>query len=323
MQPTLRYVSLAVLAAIVLAACGGARPGSAIATIGVVNATPMRDEVVSEFRAAMAELGYVEGRNIRFLYSGALSDRDDRDRWAQWLVAENVHVILAVTTPGAQSAARATASLPIVFVPVTDPVGAGLVNSLQSPGGNITGVTNGNPHPVRLQLLAELDSSIRRVYVPLNPDSMPVRSSINSVREAAEKLNIELVEHELRTDAQIVQAIEALPADVDAVFLAPDPTIAAYSKEWANAAINAGIPISSFSSAEIEDGILLTYGEELPAAARQAARMVEAILAGTPPDQLPVETTEHILSINLATASAIGLDVPDNLLRRAGHLVRS
>jgi putative ABC transport system substrate-binding protein len=293
-----------------------------VVTIGIVNATPMRDELVILFQEQLAMVGYADDEQVQYIYPGAITDTAERDEWASELAARDVDLMLAVTTPGARSAVQATDQTPILFVPITDPIGSDLVDDLQFPGGNVTGITNGNPHPVRLQLLADLDPSIRRVYVPLNAVSGPVQGSIAEIRAAADELGIELIEDDLRTAADIEQAIADLPADIDAIFVTPDPLVASFSSGWVTAATQAGIPTSSLSRAESLQGITLTYGEEMPAVAAQAARMAVIILQGTSPGDLPVETTEYFLSLNLAAAEAIDLEIPESLLRRADFLVR-
>lgn len=291
-------------------------------TIGIVNASPAREVVVDAFKTELARLGYKEGQRVNFVYKGATADAAERTAWATELVAQKVDLILAVTTPGAQSAAAATTSIPIVFVPVTDPIGAKLVASLQAPGGNITGVTNGNPHSLRLRLLHDIKPSIKRVYVPINSDSSPSRSAMDGVRLVARELGIELVEQDLRSDEEISAAMAAIPTNIDAIFITPDPRIASFSQKWVDAANALGVPVSSLSATEVENGVLMSYGEDLGLAAAQAARMAETILNGTSPATMPVETTEYFLSLNLTTAQTIHLRVPDDVIRRAKLVIR-
>lgn len=320
------WAALGLLCATVVALAGcGQQPATAppdVLTIGIVNASAVREVVVESFKAELSRLGYAEGERVRYLYEGATSDAAARDAWAAGLVAQDVDLILGVTTLGAQSAARATDSIPVVFVPVTDPVGAGLVDSLREPGGNVTGVTNGNPHPLRLRLLYDINPSIRRIYVPFNSESAPVVSSIESVREMAQELGLELVEADIRTEEQMVAATATLPSDIDAIFIPPDPLIIGYSRQWVEAANTLGVPVSSLSGQEVENGALMSYGEDVSKAAVQAARMADTILSGAAPADLPVETTEYFLSLNLATAQAINLSIPDDMIRRATLVIR-
>lgn len=317
-------LALLCAAVVALAGCGQQPAGTApeMLTIGIVNASAVREVVVEAFKAELSRLGYAEGERVRYVYEGVTSDAAARDAWAAQLAAQNVDLILGVTTLGAQSAARATDSIPVVFVPVTDPVGAGLVDSLREPGGNVTGVTNGNPHPLRLRLLYDINPSIRRVYVPFNSESAPVVSSIQSIREMAGELGLELIEADIRTEEQMVAATATLPSDIDAIFIPPDPLIIAYSKQWVEAASALGVPVSSLSGQEVQNGALMSYGEDVSKAAVQAARMADSILSGASPADLPVETTEYFLSLNLATAQAINLSIPDDMIRRATLVIR-
>lgn len=305
-------------------ACTGAAPQEAPTTftIGIVNPVEMRDPVVDDFIATMADLGYTEGENITYLYEGAIPDADERLAWAQSLVEQEVDLIFGVATPGGQSAAAATDSIPVVFVPVTDPIGAGLVDDLQNPGGNVTGITNGNPHGLRMQFLIDLMPNLDTVYAPTNPESPPAALAFPSVEEIAQANDITLITPHVRTPEEIEAAFANIPEEADAIFIIPDPAIANFANTFAQQAIELGLPLVSLSRSEVEQGTLLAYGEELNEAAAQAARMVDVILQGTPPGNLPVETTEYFLSLNLNTAEALGITVSDEFLRRINFVVR-
>ncbi len=159
-------------------------------TIGVINTVPDLDATLEGFKEGMTELGYVEGENVTYLYEGATVDMDELDSVAQGLAAANVDLILSITTPATQAAQRATAdnNIPVVFVPVTDPVGAGLVDSLKSPGGNITGVTFGIQEGRRLEWLIQVAPAIEQVSVdpifvtPSGARSLPMQGGDSSLR---------------------------------------------------------------------------------------------------------------------------------------------
>ncbi|MFW5692415.1 MAG: ABC transporter substrate-binding protein [Chloroflexota bacterium] len=307
---------------IFLAACAPARDSASEGyVIGVVNPVAMREPVVQAFKTGMAELGYVEGRNVRYMDPGAIPDPVARAAWVQTLVEADVDLLIGIATPGAISAKAGTEDIPIIFFPVTDPVGSGLVDSLQTPGSNATGVTNGNPHPLRLQLLLELDPTIEVIYAPYDADSPPALATLPSLEQAASELGVELMLLPVRTTEEIEQAIRNIPEEVDAIFNLPDPRVANRWPDWMRAAIARGIPYSSLSYAEVEGGVLMAYGEELDSVGRQAARMADAVLRGVSPADIPVETSEFFLSLNLATAAEMGLTVPDRVLHRATYII--
>lgn len=290
--------------------------------VGIVNAVSMRDPLVEAFQSQMAEMGYVEGDDIIYLYDGPYPDDDERLAWAQSLVNEGVDIIFGVTTPGAQSAAAVTSSIPVVFAPVTDPIGAGLVENLNRPGGNVTGITNGNPHPLRMQFLFELAPDTDVVYAPYNPQSPPAVVSYESILAVIDEHNATLLAPAVTTPEDIQQAVNNIPDEADAIFIMPDPIIANYSARLAQSAIDRDIPFVSLSSNEVEEGALLAYGEELDEVAAQVARMVDAIHRGASPASMPVENVEFFLSLNLETADRIGLDVPESFLARVHTIIR-
>jgi len=126
---------------------------------------------------------------------------------------------------------------------------------------------------------------------------------------------------EVRTDNEIAAAITNVPNEADAIFALPDPRVADRWREWSQVAVELGIPYSSLSREEVEGGVLMAYGEELDAVGQQAARMADNVLRGAPPADLPVQTAEFFLSINLQTAEEMGLTVPDRVLQRATYIV--
>ena len=164
------FAVLSILVVLLLAACGATTPKTV--TIGIVNYSAPLDDIVVGFKEGMAEAGYVEGEGVTYLYDGAVSSMDALDPAIQKLVAEQVDLILALTTPAAQKAKAATqgTNIPVVFAPSTDPVASGLVDSLTHPGGNLTGVRTGGSSAKGLSWLLAIASSTKTLFVPHNPD---------------------------------------------------------------------------------------------------------------------------------------------------------
>jgi putative ABC transport system substrate-binding protein len=327
-QPRIRsqwiiFVWIVVLS-LPLTACGRTQPQETY-TIGVVNPSLLQETTVEGFKEGMAELGYIEGENVTYLYEGATDSIDGLDLVAQGLVEADVDLILSITTPATQAVQRATAGtdIPVVFVPVTDPVGAGLMDSLRHPGGNITGVTGGAQEGRQLEWLIRVVPTIEQVYVPYNPEDRSAVLALETVREAAKILGVEIIAREASTPEQATAAFENIPEDADAIFFLPDSLINARIDDWIEMAIELGLPTSAPNLAAVEGGHLTTYGIDLAAAARQeAARLADQILQGIPPADLPVETAEFYSAINLKTAEAIGVDISDEVLLQADIIIR-
>ena len=294
-------------------------------TIGIVNTVPVLDDTITGFKQGMAELGYIEGQNITYRYGGPTVHMDQLDTVAQRLVEKDVDLILAVTTIATKAVKKATAGsdLPVVFVPVTDPVGAGIVDSLRQPGGNITGVTFGSQEGRRLEWFVQIAPQIKKLYVPYNPGDQSSVLSLQTVRGIAAKIGVELMTREILTQEELKAAIENIPAQADAVFLLPDSMISARLSDLTKAAIERKLPVSGANVDVVKTGNVLTsFGCDLILMGRQAARLTDQIFRGISPADLPVETAEYCLAINLKVANAIGLHIPDDVLRMANIIVR-
>ncbi len=308
---------------LLLVACGGQKTY----TIGVINFSPHQETTVEGFQEGMTELGYVEGKNVTYIYEGATSDTDELDAVAQRLVKADVDLILSLTTPATKAAQQATAGtdIPVVFIPVTDPVGAGIVNSLTNPGGNITGITYSSQEGRRLEWLIQIDPTIEQVYIVYNPQDQSPVLALEAVSETAAQLGVELITREASTSEEIAAAFENIPAEADAIFFLPDSVVNVRIQDWLELAIKLKLPTSipNLGAVDDDDGALTAYGIDLAVSARQeAARLADQILRGTKPGDLPVEMAEFYLAINLKTAKAIGLDIPDEILLQADTIVR-
>jgi putative tryptophan/tyrosine transport system substrate-binding protein len=314
---------LVLLAVMLVSACGSA-PAKTF-TVGVINLSPRLEPVLNGFKARMLELGYQEGQNITYIYQGPASNIAELDSIARGLVAARVDLILALSTPATQATQRATAgtSLPVVFAPVTDPVAAGIVTDLRRPGGNITGVAlGGDSEARRLEWLLKLAPQARRIYVPYNPDDASARSSLAAIRGAALKLNVELQPREARNTTEITAAFTGIPTDTQAVVLLQDSLVAARTDDFVKATIARRLPLSVPTDEQVQRGALVAFSAHLAALGAQTARLADRIFHGGQPADMPIETAEFFLTINLRTAKTIGLDIPDTYLREADEIVR-
>ncbi|GAB4580473.1 MAG: ABC transporter substrate-binding protein [Anaerolineales bacterium] len=292
-------------------------------TIGVVNLSPQLEPVLDGFKKGLTELGYVD---VTYLYDGPSPDLAGLDEIAAKMVAAKVDLLLAISTPATQAAQRATLTtpIPVIFGPVTDPLTAGVVSNLVEPGGNITGVRLGlESEEQRLKWLLEIAPGIERIYVPYNSNDSSSKSSVAAAQSAAEKLGVELVLIEARTPDEITFAIENIPSDVQAIFLPQDSLVAARIDDFAAAAIAHKLPLCTPTDGQVQRGALLSYSFKLSLLGEQMARLADQVLREQiPPGEIPVETAEFFLSINLQTAKAIQLTVPEEILRAADTIIR-
>jgi putative ABC transport system substrate-binding protein len=290
----------------------------------VINLSKNLDASVEAFKEGMTELGYVEGENITYIYEGAVGI-DQLDAVAQGLVEADVDLILSLTTPATLAAQRATADtdIPIVFAPVTDPVGPGIVDSLTNPGGNATGVTYSTQEGRRLEWLLQVVPTIEQIYIVYNPEDQSPVLALETVSETATQLGVELITREATNQEETKAAFENIPEEADAIFFLPDGVVNDNLDGWLEIAIELGLPTSVPNMVMVERGHLTTYGFDLIILAReQAARLADQILRGTKPADLPVEMADFFSALNLRTAETMGLDIPDEVLRQADIVIR-
>jgi ABC-type uncharacterized transport system substrate-binding protein len=294
-----------------------------IVTIGVLAIEPWSP--IDTFRRALHDLGYIEGRNVRFEYRYAKGDNERLPELANDLVSLNVDVILTWGTNAVLAAKQATATIPIVMGAIGDPVGSGIVTNLAHPGGNITGCSSRavELEAKRLQLLKELVSGLSWVAILVNPTNHYMPLALQSARKGSQMLHVSLAIYEVHDTTTLDAAFVALTKDrPDGLMLPADTFLVSQRNRIAQFAIDNKLP-SVYSFREyIEAGGLVAYTPNYHDLFRRAAKCVDKILRGTKPGEIPIEhSTRFQLLINLQTARAIGLTVPPRLLARADELI--
>ncbi len=299
------------------------QPAGRVWRIGFLASTPPSPAMVSALRDGLHERGYLEGQNLSIDVRWLL---DQDPHVATELVRSGVDLIVAWATPAAIAASRATATIPIVMVSVSDPVRSGLVAGLARPGGNITGMSNMATElsGKLVQLLIEIVPGMKRVGVVRNPNAdAGVSASLQETAEAirALGLQIEVVDAEAAEDFE--SAFARLSAQgVDSVVLLPDAALIKHRVRIAELAQKTRLPTAFQRRENVEAGGLLSYGSDLNDLLRHAAPFVDRILKGARPAELPVEQpTKFVLAINRKTAKALGLDFPPTLLARADEVI--
>lgn len=321
-----RYLMFILLLWFVLrsAGCTSGEPEISTYQIGVITLAPQLEPVLDGFKAGLEEAGY-QAAQFNYVYDSPAPEISVLDQQAETLVEAGVDLILALGTPATQAAFRATegTAIPVVFAPVTDPVAAGVVSSLSQPGGNLTGVTLGTESEgQRLQWLLRVAPDVQRIYLPYNPDDASAQASVQAVTAAATVLGVELIIHPTSTDEAITAAIDGIPEEAQAIFLAQDNKVAAYVPDFAAAAIARQLPLCVPTDGQVEQGALVSYSFRLFEIGQQTSRLADQILKGAIPANLPVETAEFFLTLNLQTAEALHLSIPNDILRTADRVIR-
>jgi putative ABC transport system substrate-binding protein len=277
------------------------------------------------FRLGLRDLGWVEGKNISIEYRYAEGRSDRHPDLAAEIVRLKVDVIVVSNTPFAVVAQKATKAIPIVLTSSGDPVAIELVDSLARPGGNVTGLSQMSPQLAgkRLELLTEIVPKLSRVVVLWNPQNPASTFTWKEIQVAARQLGIRLHSLEVRSPNDFVQVFEETTrARAGAIFIMPDPVMVTNLKRIADFAEKNRLP-SIFHLKEFADaGGLVTYGVDRADMFRRAATFVDKILKGAKPGDLPVEQpTKFELVINLKTAKAIGITIPQSIMLQATRVI--
>lgn len=278
---------------------------------------------VEGFFQGLKALGYIEGQNITIERREAEGKTERLPQLAQELAALQPDVIVAVTPPAAAAAQKATRTIPIVILVISDPVGLGFVQSLARPGGNITGTSNNSMEVSRkrVQLLKEIIPSVSRVAVlwnPLNPSSTATAKE-TELGAVALGIKVESLGYKGPNELQVAltKATQAHAVLIMGDFVAFD------RREWiAGFAVAHRLPVFSTWPEEAQDGSLAAYGPSLREEYRRGAAYVDKILRGAKPAELPIEEpTKYELTINIKTAEALGIKIPQSLLIRADRVI--
>ena len=277
------------------------------------------------FRDELRARGHVEGTNLRIEMRDAAGRNERLAVLADELVRLKVDVILALNTPAAQAAKKATTAIPIVIARAGDPVRSGLISSLAHPGGNVTGLSYNNADlgPKRVQLLREILPRMSRVAVLSNVDNAGHTPQIPEMERACSDLGVKLQSIRVRGAGNLPAAFQtAVRGRAEALFVLDDTTFTQHRDQILKLASAHGMPVVSRYKDFAEAGGLIAYGPSLPAMYRRTAHYVDRILQGAKPGDLPIEEpAEFDLVVNLRTARALGLKIPPSVLLTATHII--
>jgi putative ABC transport system substrate-binding protein len=295
-------------------------------TIGFLGATTSSAQTqrTAAFMQRLRELGWIESRTIAIEYRWA---EGRSERYAE-IVAEFVRlktdVIVTYSVPAVLAAKHATSVTPIVFATVADPVGTGLVESLARPGGNVTGLSLQSPDLAgkRLELLREAVPDLRRLAIMVDVGTPGAVQEMSEVQAAARALGLEVEPLKIQRAEDIAPAIAALKGRADALYVVSDPLLTTHRISINTLTLAARLPTMHGFREYVEAGGLMSYGANFPDLYRRAAEFVDKILRGAKPGDIPVEQpTKFDLVVNLTTAKALGLSIPESFLLRADEVI--
>jgi putative tryptophan/tyrosine transport system substrate-binding protein len=299
-----------------------------IPRIGILVPNPpaLSAHLVKAFQQGLRDLGYVEGQNIVIEYRFGEGKSEGYPYLAAELVQLKVDVIVTSSTPAIESVKNATSTIPIVMAASADPVGSGLIASLDRPGGNITGLAMLSPElsGKRLELLKETVPRLSRVAVLWNPKNISSAASWKESQLAALGLKMQVQSIEVRGPGDFHNLSDALVKErSQALNVVRDPLIRAHMTRVVELATNSRLPAIYEDVDFVDRGGLMSYGTSHPDLYRHAATYVDKILKGAKPADLPVEEPKKFeFVINLKAAKQIGLTIPPNVLARADRVIK-
>jgi putative ABC transport system substrate-binding protein len=295
-------------------------------TIGYMGSTTpsAQSPWTTPFLRGLNELGWIEGHNVAIEYRWGEGRNDRFAEIAAEFVRLNVDVIVTYSAAPVLAAKQATSVIPIVFAVAPDPVASGLVATLAHPRGNVTGLSTQSTDLAgkRLELLREIVPSVRRLVIMANTGNPGSLREMGEVQAACRALNIEFINLEIRQAEDIAPAFESLKGGADALYVCAEPLVNANRTRINSLAQALRLPPVYGFREYVEAGGLMSYGANVPDLFRRAASIVDKIFRGVKPGDIPVEQpTKFDLVINLRTAKALGLVIPETFLVRADEVI--
>ena len=294
--------------------------------IGSLNTAEQLVNAFEGFKSRMVQLGYVEGKNVRYDFYNAKGNNEALNAFAKKLAQDKVDMIVTSATSSTVAAAKATkgTSIPVVFLSAGNP--EKLVKSFAGSGSNLAGISSATLELTgkRLELLKEMVPSVNRITSIDNPGGVNFQTNLREFREGAKRMGFTIREIEVRGREEIQRALPTITAKTaDAIFTPPESLITEHIEVIATHAIKNKLPVITSLLANVKKGCLATYAADYFALGRQGAVLADKIFKGTKPANLPIELPSKLsLVINLKTAKAIGLKVPREILLRADEVIQ-
>lgn len=309
----------------------GAQQGERVRRLGVLHMGAEGDHgsfaQVSRLIQGLAELGWIDGRNLRIDVRWAAGNVDRMKVHAKELVDQRPDVIFGAASAAVVAAKRETETIPIVFANVSDPVGDGFVASLSRPGGNITGFINieAGMGGKFLELLSEIAPAVTRAAFLHNPETAPGRGAYfrPAFETAAQSLHVSTIAAPVHNDTEIEAAITSLGREPGGgLVVCPDSFLFAHRTPIISLAARHNVPAIYWISVFVTDGGLLSYGQDALDVYHRSASYVDRVLRGAKPAELPVQVpTRYEMILNARAAGALGLTVPPSILLRADQVI--
>ncbi|WP_299176418.1 ABC transporter substrate-binding protein [uncultured Neptuniibacter sp.] len=283
---------------------------------------PALDAVRDGMKSVLKERGYSES-DLKFTYESAQGNPAIASQIARKLVGEAPDVIVAISTPSAQSAVSATQDIPVVFSAVTDPLSAKLVSNFEKPGRNVTGLSDMSPVQQHLELIQEFLPELTKVGVPYNPGEPNAVALVELLKIEAFKMGIEIVEAPSPKSSDVMIATQKLIGEVDAIYCPTDNTILTALESVVKAGIDGRLPVFAAETNAVERGAVAALGFDYENIGRQTGEVVVRILKGEKAGDIPVRVADGSeLHVNPKMAARMGVEIPASVMERATKVVQ-
>ena len=283
---------------------------------------PALDAARDGVKAALADAGYKEGENIKFLYESAQGNPGTAAQIARQFVGEEPTVIVPISTPSAQAVVAATRDIPVVFTAVTDPVSAQLVTNLDKPGGNVTGLSDMSPVADHIKLIKEITPNVKTVGFVYNTAEANSVSTLAAMKAEAENAGLTIVESVATKSSEVQGATRALIGRVDAIYIPTDNTIVSALEAAVGVAEEAKVPLYSGDTDSVARGALASISFNYFDVGRQTGEIVARVLKGEAPGDIKVNVASGTdLVVNKKAAEKMGVIFSDDLVKRAKKVI--
>ena len=292
-------------------------------TIGIVSPTVIAASLIKN---SMTNLGYIEGESIEYVIT-VVEDVDELETEIQMLVEQNVDVIVTMRAIEAQAVGNATSTIPIVFM-ANEEEFSDIVSQMSESREetNLTGVITINATEKRFDLLLQIIPTIETIYAPFDPNNALAAEDVRQLEVVTEAYDVTLKSREFTNEEELEQAFDEIPDDIDAIFMSVDPATLVRISLWADKSIERRIP-AVFPIGKLPEGllppeVLMGYGSSVDELNQQVAELVDQILQGTAPADLPPRPSDIYLTLSMGAADALNIEIPDSVLRQANEIVR-
>lgn len=311
---------------VVLTGCGGSGGSDdetvKIGLVQLVEHTSL-DQIRESIIAQLEEDGYVDGENIVIDYKNAQNEQSNLKTICQGFVADDVDIIVTITTPATQVAMGETDEIPIVFSAVTDPVAAEVVADMEKPGGNVTGTSDVISVDKIMGLAQEITPGFKTIGALYNSSETNSVSAIEALKEYAEANDLKVEESAITSANEIQPAAQNLAKKCDIVFSPTDNTVASAIATANQVFTEAKVPFYVGADSMVKDGAFATYGVDYEYLGQETAKMIIEIINGEDPAEMPVRTMDEMaIYINSQTAESMDLKIPDDIMEKATDLAK-